>query len=295
MNTTKILPHQDVVVENGLIKTIKPTARNKYANATVIDASGKYLMPGLADMHVHLPRKDQFGYGLDQFFQLHLAAGITTLRSMRGDEADPELQRLIGEGKKLAPDLYISAPPFSARYWLSSDSLTRLVRQYKSSGFQLLKVLSIPSVTWYDTLTQIARKENIRLAGHAPAGVLFAKALGQGIGCIEHLGGYETLPIDKPDFDEAVQRTLANKVYNCPTLDWYFVNYTQITLDSLKRRRGLDRLPTALLQSWNQTMENYLSQQARKHPDSLRKEQVAENQYVLHKLEVLKRLYPESH
>jgi hypothetical protein len=294
MNSERTLVHQDVLIENGRIKSIQPNSKKTFGQATIVAASGKFLMPGLADMHVHLPRNEQYGYGLDQFMQLHLAAGVTTVRSMRGDENDPKLQRAIKEGKKHWPDLVISAPAFSARYWIRSDSLARLVHRYKMNGFQLLKLLSIPSVAWFDTLTMIAQREHIKLAGHAPAGIPLVQAFKQGLSCVEHLGGYETLPIEGPTFSETLGQTVANKVYNCPTLDWYFVNYTQIPLDSLNQRKGLDRLPTALVQNWSKTLENYQTKQNQKHPDSLQQELIADKRYIAHKLEVLKQLYQLS-
>jgi hypothetical protein len=291
MNSDKLLSNQDVVVENGIIKSIQRSSNKSYGKAVVVLSSGKFLMPGLADMHVHLPRKETYGYNVDSFLKLNLAAGVTAIRSMRGDQADPQLQREIQAGKRLSPDLYISAPAFSTRYWVSSDSLTRLVHRHKKEGFQLLKVLSIPSASWFDTLAMIARQENIRLAGHAPNGVSIVHALNQGLGCVEHLGGYESLPTQDSSFQEALQQTLNNNVYNCPTLDWYFVAYTQIPLDSLKRRSGLDRLPSAAVKNWSQTFENYLAKQNQRNSDSLRQEQESERKYIAHKLEVLQKLY----
>lgn len=291
MHTQSILSNQDVLVENGIIRSIQKSKNRAYGNATVVNATGKYLIPGLADMHVHLPRREQFGYGLNEFFTLHLAAGVTTVRSMRGDAEDPGIRRDIVSGKILAPDLFISAPPFVGNAWLRSDSLSRLVKRYKREGYDLLKVLSIPSTTWYDTLATITQTENIRLAGHAPGGVPIKKAIEKGLQCVEHLGGYETLDLESNEFREAAKQTAVGNVYNCPTLDWYYVNYIQISLDDLKKRDGLDRVPAGMITKWTKTLTDYHEGLAKSHPDTIRKGEEKDRNYVLKKIATFKALH----
>jgi hypothetical protein len=235
ISSNTVLMNRDVLVKNGVIESIEKTSNKKYKGATVIDAKGQYLMPGLADMHVHIPRKDKYGYGQNEFLKLQLAAGVTTVRSMRGAEADLILQKEAEAAQTISPDIYTSAPPFYAgRVWISADSLNRLVKSYKKQGYQSLKVLSVPSITWFDTLAQLARVEGLKLSGHVPSGIPISYALNKNLNSIEHLGGYENLKIDSPEFEEALSKTISNNVYNCPTLDWYFVNYTQIPYEDLK-------------------------------------------------------------
>ena len=288
-STNAVLYGFDVTVENGSIESIKKTTNKKHRNATVIDATGKYLMPGLADMHVHIPRQKKYGYGADEFLMLQLAAGVTAVRSMRGADADLVLQKQISEGQKIGPSIYTSAPPFYAsRVWASGDSLVKLLTRYKQQGYQSLKVLSVPSVSWFDTLAQTAKKQNLKLSGHVPAGILIDAALDNNLNSIEHLGGYENLSLDSDTFKEAIKQTVSKKVFNCATLDWYFVNYTQITYDEMKQRAGLDRLPTAIVKDWTKTFDDYFADQSKKHPDSLKKEHDAEKIYVDKKLQILR-------
>ena len=96
------------------------------------------------------------------------------------------------------------------------------------------------------------------------------------------------------EFENALSKTLTNNTFNCPTLDWYFVNYTQIPYEDMKKRVGLDRLPIALVQDWTKTFDNYFAQQAKKQPDSLQKEHDAEKIYVDKKLAILAQLYKKG-
>lgn len=64
------------ITENG--ESI--SSSKNFTSKKVIDGSGKFLMPGLTDMHVHFPTTDQ-----DRFFKLLTAAGITNCRIMKSD------------------------------------------------------------------------------------------------------------------------------------------------------------------------------------------------------------------
>ena len=103
MDTEIVLPNQTVIVRKGRIVAVGPSAATPITpGANVIDGRGKYLMPGLADMHVHLEGRSGFGDA-----PLFLAYGITTVLNLR--PASPEVlawRREIREGRLLAPNLY---------------------------------------------------------------------------------------------------------------------------------------------------------------------------------------------
>lgn len=295
IHTKTVLMNRDVLVKNGIVESIEKTSNRKYAGANIINATGQYLMPGLADMHVHIPRQQKYGYGQDQFLMLQLASGVTTVRSMRGADVDLMIQKEAAAGKIISPDVYTSAPPFYAsRVWIRSDSLGRLLKSYKNKGYQSLKVLSVPSVAWFDTLAQMAQLEGFRLSGHVPNGVSIDHAIGKNLNSIEHLGGYENLKVGSAELENALAMTVSKGVYNCPTLNWYFVNYTQTPYEDLKKQTGLDRIPPAMVRDWTKTFDDYFAQQAKKQPDSLLKEQQAEKEYVNKKLAVLKQLHQKG-
>ena len=76
MDDNRLLPDQTVIIEDGLIKTLGPSGSIDTAGMSTVDGSTKYLLPGLADMHVH--------YWTPGEFALFLANGVTLVRNMAG-------------------------------------------------------------------------------------------------------------------------------------------------------------------------------------------------------------------
>jgi len=118
-------PGMNVLVENNLIKQIsaEPIAVNRSANATVIDADGRTLMPGLIDMHTHIMFKygvpatrnmdaSEQGAAAHETMQLYLRMGYTTLRDVGGNSLG--LSRSLVEGRIKGPRLYSSGGAISS-------------------------------------------------------------------------------------------------------------------------------------------------------------------------------------
>jgi hypothetical protein len=101
-------PHQDVYIHHGKIVKITLAASEPPKHSMhIIEGAGKYLMAGLTDMHVHMPTENR-----EQFCWLNLAAGVTTLRSMRGKPEHLELRKQIMKGEMTGPDLILASPYF---------------------------------------------------------------------------------------------------------------------------------------------------------------------------------------
>ena len=83
MKDDKVLHNKTIVIKDG--KIIEIANKTKYKSNNTINAKGKYLMPSLADAHVHLPEKDE---ELEKVMKLNLINGVTKMRSMRGDWKD---------------------------------------------------------------------------------------------------------------------------------------------------------------------------------------------------------------
>ena len=83
MDSERLLTDHTVVVENGRIVALGPTAGTTVpAGATVVEGAGKFLIPGLAEMHAHIPTSDQGMEAVDRTLFLYLAGGVTTIRGM---------------------------------------------------------------------------------------------------------------------------------------------------------------------------------------------------------------------
>src|SRR5215813_1179701 len=114
MDRERVVSHQTVIVRNGLISEIGDTKRVKIPkDAQRIDGAGKFLIPGLTDMHVHLFTDDEFPDALaEDEFRIMVAYGVTTIRLMTGTPEQLVLRRKGAAQEILAPTIYAASPQF---------------------------------------------------------------------------------------------------------------------------------------------------------------------------------------
>jgi imidazolonepropionase-like amidohydrolase len=191
------LPDQTVVIVAGRITAIGPAARTKFdKSAHVIDARGKFLIPGLWDMHVHLAGVSADpAWSKDVLLPLLLVNGITGVRDMGGDlDALLSWKRDIESGKLLGPHIYASGPWLAGRgrktpeqYPVANaDEARAAVRDLKQRGADFIKVISMPSREAFFAVAEEAKKQNITFAGHLPFEIGAAEASNAGMRSIEH-------------------------------------------------------------------------------------------------------------
>ena len=115
MDRESIIQNQSVVVKNGKIQSIGAPKKVKYnKNALVINAKGKYLMPGLAEMHAHVPPIDDLE-PMKEVLLLFAANGITTIRGMLGHPKHLELRKMINSSEIISPRFFTSGPSLSGQ------------------------------------------------------------------------------------------------------------------------------------------------------------------------------------
>ncbi len=188
----RVLAGQTVIVRDGRIAEIGPTEKTKVpAGALQIDGRGKYLMPGLADMHVHLfPGAGQPDDLTTQQFQLFLANGVTTIRNMIGKPEHVVLRDRVAKGELLGPSIYTAGPPLLGNNVPTPEAAERVVDEQKKAGYDLLKVHEGLSPETYAAIVATSKRVGIPLAGHVTATVGLKRALDAQQGSIEHLDGY---------------------------------------------------------------------------------------------------------
>ena len=104
---------QSVRVEDGYIVAIEPFTESSAARYTTIDGKNGYLLPGLAEMHAHVPSKRQGEQYTRDVFALFLANGVTTIRGMLGEPWHLELREAVNAGHWDGPRLITSGPSFN--------------------------------------------------------------------------------------------------------------------------------------------------------------------------------------
>lgn len=231
MTNDRILPDQTVVVRDGRISAIGPAKKIKAPKgATRIDGRGKYLMPGLADMHVHLFSDDEFPDDLaDEELAIMLANGVTTIRLMIGTPEHLVLREKVRRGEMLGPIIYAASPQlagrsfgnhFNGRAVTTPEEARLAVRDFKAAGYDFIKLTFFISRPVYDAVIETAKEVGIRVIGHVDPQVGLARALEAGQQ-IEHLDSYfEAVLADNSPIKVSVSGVSVWRMPNWESMDY---------------------------------------------------------------------------
>src|SRR5882724_5329409 len=201
IDATGAAPRSDttVVVENDRIALIAPANTLSFASGSrVIDGTGKFLIPGLADMHAHLTGAGEPDGSRNFIVPLLVANGITTVRDMGGylESLEP-LRKEIREGKRVGPEIFFAGPYLDGNPPSFQPSLIvanaadaqKYVHELVQRGVDFIKVQSILGRDAYFAIAAECKREHISFAGHVPDRVTAAEASDAGQRSIEHLTG----------------------------------------------------------------------------------------------------------
>lgn len=190
MDGERVLEHQVVVIKNGRITSIGGLGKIKHGkDATVIAATGKYLIPGLAEMHAHVPPIDDME-PMKDVLTLFLANGITTIRGMLGHPRHLELRAKLKNSEILGPNFYTTGPSFNGMSVTSPEAGADMVRKQKAAGYDYLKLHPGLTRQKFDAIAAAAKEEKIPFAGHVSFGVGVWRAIEAGYSSIDHLDGF---------------------------------------------------------------------------------------------------------
>ena len=242
-------PGMTVTIRGGRIAAVAPTRRGRDTGDRRIDASGKFLIPGLWDMHVHLAFGDWFPGARDIALPLFIANGVTGVRDMGSDLAPVfEWRKAIGAGTLIGPRIVTSGPmldgptprfPSSVAIATPADG-RRAVRDLQKQGADFIKLQSLIPREAVFAIVDEAKQRRIDVAGHVPDAVRASEVSAAGQKSFEHLIGIfegsspdEALFLKGPKgigrflatYDPAraadLFRLLAkNRTWQCPTLVW---------------------------------------------------------------------------
>lgn len=188
-----------VIFQNGAISEIGPAAKVKIpANAQVVDGAGKYLIPGLWDMHVHTALVANPEWMRKVCLPFFTANGVTGIRDMGGDfDLIRQVRKEIESGAAVGPRIIAAGPmldgpgeAYPPIIRLESVAAARAaVDSLQEMHADFVKVLSLLPRDVYFAVAAEAKKRAIVFVGHVPQTVSVAEASNAGQKSIEHLDG----------------------------------------------------------------------------------------------------------
>ncbi len=276
MDSEQVLRDHTVVIEGRRIAAVGPAASTKAPDgATRVDGRGKFLLPGLTEMHAHFPGPQAiqtYGEALaDRFLYLNVACGVTTLRGMIGGPRDLIVREEVARGARLGPQIFTAGPSVNGNSVPDLRAAWRTVTEQRAAGYDLIKIHPGVPRAAFDEVARVARAEGIPFAGHVPAAVGLKHAMEAGMRTVEHLDGYvealqkdgTTLPEQTGFFGSAIAETLdeakiaplaaatrAAGVWNTPTQVLLDNLFAGPTLDEVAARPEMKYMPKAMLDQW---------------------------------------------
>lgn len=168
LDRERIVVNQTVIVREGRIAAVGPANDIEVPKGALrIEARGAYLVPGLVDMHVHLRGDRATMLGMLDLFVIN---GVTTVVNLYGTPEHLELRARAARNELLAPTIYTSGPFISdaPHNQPTAEEVESAVVEQKRAGYDLIKIHGDFTRDAYHRLFQTARREGMKVIGHAP-------------------------------------------------------------------------------------------------------------------------------
>ncbi len=267
-----LLEHRYVEIQSGVITGIFSAPPEGISYTTEIDGKGKFLMPGLAEMHAHIPSPPASREHVEETLLLYLSNGITTIRGMLGHPSHLELRQQVEKGEVLSPRIFTSSPSLNGNSVRTQGEARAKVTQYQKEGYDFLKIHPGIQREVFDELVATAREVGIPFAGHVPVDVGIRQALNSGYASIDHVDGYlEGLVPQNAGVNPAangffgynftgladttlipslVSLTRENKVWIVPTQSLFERWFAPVSADVLLKDPEMQYMPVTTLTNW---------------------------------------------
>jgi imidazolonepropionase-like amidohydrolase len=283
MDRERTVPGQTVVVRGDRIVAIGPADQVEVpAGGLRVDGRGKFLIPGLAEMHAHIPGGQAPDSVVERTLFLYVSGGITTIRGMLGHPRHLELRDRVARGALISPTIYTSGPSFNGNSVTTPASAAKMVTEQKAAGYDFLKIHPGLTRETFDAMATTAQRAGIRFAGHVPLAVGLHRALEARYASIDHLDGYveamvrpgaPVKPADSEFFglnlgehlDESrlpalVEATRKAGVWNVPTQSLMENLAPGQSADALARRPEMRYVSAKTLSQWAEEKNSLLEE-----------------------------------
>mgnify|MGYP003700307849 CR=1 FL=1 len=243
MTDAGVLENARVVIADGKIVSAGPlVGKDVPEGAIIIDGTGKTLMPGLADMHVHY-----FGEGEGP---LYLANSVTTVRNMWGTAETLRLADRVAQGMSTGPNIYTSGPLMDGAdpVWgedameiISPQRAEGAIESQRATGYNAVKLYAKLTPETYRAAVAAAKARDMQIWTHVPGLMTVEDVISLEVDSIEHLDGYHTAlaapdkknsssierwqSADPAQMESLAELTAAAGVWNTPTLAVIYSRY----------------------------------------------------------------------
>jgi len=273
-------PDMTVVVKGGHIVAVDRSGKVHVPHgSTVIDCSGKFLIPGLWDMHVHFDIS-----GKAASMPMYIANGVTGVRDMGGDYNSIQRWRSQSrDGRLLVPTIVAAGPildgktpgfPLRMTVENAADA-RRAVVSLKKRGVDFIKVHNLLSRSAYFSAAAESKRQRLDFAGHVPFAVTAAEASNAGQKSIEHLSGLPDT-YDGKKGSALFGLFVKNRTWQCPTLvalrSIAFLNDSDFINDE-----RMKYVPSAVKESWAFQIDKFFRNRT---PETLATGKASVQQYI---------------
>ena len=236
MTSDTVLTNKMILIEEGRISAIQDNIDNQ--NYDLIDAEGKYLLPGLSDMHVHV--WDNFELGL------YLSYGVTNIRNLWGMPMHLRMKKAIEEDQLIGPTFFTAGPKLTGPEFMGDDNLQlfseeeakQKVRSYHERGYDFIKTYYGLTPDLFDAIIEQSAELNMDIVSHPSPKVPYDYHLNRQIKSIEHTEDIIQQPLnyqlDSTKLLEVIDQ-LSKVDHNSfsPTLMSYYNIYRFLTEDNI--------------------------------------------------------------
>lgn len=270
MTDTGTVEGVTVIVEGDRISSVTRSAVEPPSGSRVIDGSGMTLLPGLADMHVHVP----------EFGPLFLANGITTVRQPWGQTFSLTGDALAKAGVIAGPHIYASGPIMDGEnptvpgslVVTNPDAARGAIAAQAAMGFRAIKLYHGLDAQTFSAAVSAAHELDMQVWAHTPSALTYDDMLALGVDSIEHLWWVQYSLMDSPpnpalpvlaqavsgwnrvedrNMPDLAARTAEAGLWNVPTLTTQTQLYEYAAnAEEFFKRPEMEYLGPGLIQFW---------------------------------------------
>jgi len=241
MTKDTVLANKMVHIKAGKIYSVDDIIKEQ--DLLIIDGQGKFLSPGLIDMHVHV--WDRFELGL------YLANGVTTVRNLWGVPLHLRIKDEIADGELIGPMFYTSGPKLTGPDDLGDDKVQiqsveqarELVQDYNKRGYDFIKTYAGITEPLFEAIVEEATSLDLDIVSHPSFQMTYSKNFIDQVATIEHAEDIVQQPLnyqlDSVKLDSVIALMAHSKVNFSPTLSGFYNIYRMLTEDGLLEDKSI--------------------------------------------------------